>query len=273
MTAPTLIRDYLPRAVPLPGNRRRFMHVVERQVMVYRRFWGLLASGFVEPFLFLGSIGIGVGGLVHTLPGPGGVPISYAAYVAPGLLATSAMNGAVIDTTFGFFVNYKYGHVYDGMLATPMRVLDVALGEVTWSLLRGAAYSVVFLAVMAALGYVASPWALLAAPVAVLIGMAFAAAGLAATTWMRSFVDFDYVNLALVPLFLFSGVFFPLSRYPSWLQEVVRFTPLYQGVEVERRLVLGALDPTMVVHVGYLMVMTAVGIAVASRRLARLMQP
>jgi lipooligosaccharide transport system permease protein len=139
--------------------------------------------------------------------------------------------------------------------------------------MRGAAYSVVFLATMAALGYVSSPWALLAAPVAVLIGMSFAAGGLAATTWMRSFVDFDYVNLALVPLFLFSGVFFPLSRYPGWLQGVVRLTPLYQGVELERRLVLGALDPTMLLHAAYLVAMAVLGVAVASRRLKRLMQP
>jgi lipooligosaccharide transport system permease protein len=269
----TATRDYVPRAVPLPGTGRRFVHVVERQVRVYRRYWAMLASGFVEPLLFLGSIGVGVGALVHTLPGPSGRAVDYAAYVAPGLLATSAMNGAVIDTTFGFFVNYKYGHVYDAMLATPMRVVDLAVGEVTWALLRGAAYSVVFLATMAVLGYVQSPWALLAAPMAVLIGMAFAAAGLAATTWMRSFVDFDFVNLALVPLFLFSGVFFPLSRYPGWLQEVVRLTPLYQGVEVERRLVLGALDPTMVGHVLYLVAMAVAGVAIASRRLQRLLQP
>jgi lipooligosaccharide transport system permease protein len=90
---------------------------------------------------------------------------------------------------------------------------------------------------------------------------------------MRSFVDFDYVNLAIVPLFLFSGVFFPLTRYPGWLQGVVRLTPLYQGVEVERRLVLGALDPAMLGHVAYLLAMTAVGIAVASRRLQRRLQP
>jgi lipooligosaccharide transport system permease protein len=273
VTLSTAVRDYLPRAMPVPGTGHRFVHVVERQLRVYRHYWGILLAGFVEPFLFLGSIGIGVGALVHSLPGPAGRPIDYAAYVAPGLLATSAMNGAVIDTTFGFFVNYKYGHIYDGMLATPLRVVDVAVGEVTWALMRGAAYSVVFLATMAALGYVSSPWALLAAPVAVLIGMSFAAGGLAATTWMRSFVDFDYVNLALVPLFLFSGVFFPLSRYPGWLQGVVRLTPLYQGVELERRLVLGALDPTMLLHAAYLVAMAVLGVAVASRRLKRLMQP
>ena len=268
-----MVRDYVPRAVPLPVYGQRFVHVIERQLRVYRRYWAILLAGFADPILFLGSIGIGVGQLVHTLPGPAGRPVDYAVYVAPGLLATAAMNGAVIDTTFGFFVNYKYGHVYDGMLATPMRVLDVAIGEVAWSLLRGAAYSAVFLAVMAALGYVESPWALLALPVAVVIGMAFAAAGLAATTWMRSFVDFDFVNLGLVPLFLFSGVFFPLTRYPGWLQAVVRCTPLYQGVEVERRLILGALEPTMLLHVAYLLLMAVAGVAVASRRLSRLLQP
>lgn len=277
MTAPAGLRetarDYVPRAIPVPHRSRQFVHVIERQLRVYRRFWLIFVAGFIEPLLFLGSIGIGVGRLVHTLPGPGGTPVDYAVFVAPGLLATSAMNGAVIDTTFGFFVNYKYGHAYDGMLATPLRVLDVAVGEVTWALLRGAAYSCVFLATMAALGYVKSPWAILAAPVAVLIGTAFAAAGLAATTWMRSFVDFDYVNLALVPLFLFSGVFFPIARYPDWLETIVRLTPLYQGVELERRLVLGALDPVMVVHTLYLVVMAVVGIAVASRRLRRLLQP
>ena len=273
MSTPAIVRGYVPRVVPLPVSRHRFVHVVERQLRVYRRYWAILLAGFADPVLFLGSIGIGVGHLIHTLPGPGGKPVPYAVYVAPGLLATAAMNGAVMDTTFGFFVNYKYGHVYDGMLATPMRVVDVAVGEVTWALMRGAAYSMVFLATMAALGYVASPWALLAAPVAVLIGMAFAAMGLAATTWMRSFVDFDYVNLALVPLFLFSGVFFPLSRYPGWLQEVVRFTPLYQGVEVERRLVLGALDPTMLGHVLYLVAVAVIGVAIASRRLQHLIQP
>jgi lipooligosaccharide transport system permease protein len=277
VTAPAgvgeVVRDYVPRAFPLPHRSRQFVHVLERQVRVYRRYWMIFLAGFVEPLLFLGSIGVGVGRLVHTLPGPAGTPVDYAIYVAPGLLATSAMNGAVMDTTFGFFVNYKYGHTYDAMLATPMRVLDVAVGEVTWALLRGAAYSSVFLATMAALGYVESPWALLAAPVAVLIGMAFASAGLAATTWMRSFVDFDFVNLALVPLFLFSGVFFPIARYPDWLETVVRLTPLYQGVELERRLVLGALDPVMLLHAAYLAAMAVVGIAVASRRLRRLLQP
>ena len=264
---------YVPRIVPVPGAARRSFAVVERNVAVYRRYWAVFLTGFVEPLMFLGSIGVGVGRLVHTLPGPDGHPVRYAAYVAPGLLATAAMNGAVIDTTFGFFVNFKYGRTYDGMLATPLQVGNIAVGEMTWALLRGALYSCVFLATMAALGLVHSPWAVFAAPVAVIIGAAFAGAGLAATTWMRSFVDFDFVNLALVPSFLFSGVFFPLSRYPDALAALVRITPLYQGVAAERALVLGTPDASTVAHVVYLLVMAAVGLRVAGRRLHRLLQP
>ena len=106
-----------------------------------------------------------------------------------------------------------------------------------------------------------------------LIGFAFAGAGLAATTFMRSWVDFDYVTLALIPLFLFSATFFPLTRYPSGLQAVIRLTPLYQGVAIERGLVLGDLHWTLLVHAAYLFVMGAVGLRVAARRIGRLLQP
>ena len=263
---------YVPRILPGAGSRR-FLHVVERSLYVYRRYWLVFLTGFFEPLMFLGSIGIGVGHLVQTVTGPGGTQISYAQFVAPGLLATSAMNGAIIDTTFGFFVNFKYGHIYDGMLATPMRIADVARGEVTWALMRGTVYSTVFLITMAALGYVQSPWAVCALPVAVLMGLAFAGAGLAATTWMRSFVDFDFVNLALVPMFLFSAVFFPLSRYPDVVGWLVRVTPLYQGVALERGLILGDVSWVMAGHAAYLVVMGLVGLRIAAARLGRLLQP
>ena len=125
------------------------------------------------------------------------------------------MNGALLDTTFNFFVKYKYSHTYDAILATPVGTGDVATGEVVWALMRGAIYSTAFLLTMLVFGLVPSWWALLAVPAAVLIGFAFAGAGLAATTFMRSWVDFDYVTLALIPLFLFSATFFPLTRYPG----------------------------------------------------------
>ena len=251
----------------------RPVRIVERNALAYRRIWYVFLTGFAEPILYLLSIGVGVGGLVGDLPGAGGRPVSYETFVAPGLLAAAAMNGAIFDTTFNFFVKFKYMHTYDAMLATPLEVDEVATGEVAWALLRGTIYATGFLVTMLALGLVESGWAVLAVPGAVLIGLGFAGAGLAATTWMRSFIDFDYVNLAIVPLFLFSATFFPLSRYPDALSWVVRCTPLYQGVALERGLVLGDIRWTLLLNAAYLGVMGWVGIRIASARLGRLLQP
>lgn len=273
VTASSLLRDVASEARALPGPpRRRPWRLVERNVVASRRLWYVFASGFLEPLLYLFSIGIGVGALVGTLPGPNG-PIPYDVFVAPALMAVAAMNGAVLDTTFGFFVKYKYGHLYDAILATPMGVRDVARGEVRWALLRGTAYAGAFVAAMAALGLVSSWWAVLTLPASILIGFAFAGAGLAATTYMRSFVDFDYVNLVTVPMFLFSATFFPLARYPEALQWLVRATPLYQGVAIQRALVLGAPTLATVAHALYLAAMGAIGVRIAIGRLGRLLQP
>lgn len=273
MSVGSVLRDLGAEARAVPrAVRRRPWRLVERNVAAYRRLWYLFATGFLEPVLYLFSIGIGVGALVGSFPGPEG-PIAYEAFVAPGLMAAAAMNGAVLDTTFGFFVKYKYGHLYDAILATPMTVGDVAGGEVRWALLRGTAYAGAFLGAMAALGLVSSWWSLLAVPASVLIGFAFAGAGLAATTYMRSFVDFDYVNLATVPMFLFSATFFPLERYPDAIRWLVQATPLYQGVAIQRALVLGVPTLATIGHGLYLVAMGAIGIRIATARLGRLLQP
>ena len=139
--------------------------------------------------------------------------------------------------------------------------------------MRGAIYSAAFLVTMLAFGDLQSWWAVLALPGAVLIGYAFAGVGLAATTYMRSFVDFDYVNMAMIPLFLFSATFFPLARYPAGLQAVIRCTPLYQGVVLERSLVIGDLHWTLLVHAAYLAIMGLVGLRIAAHRIGLLLQP
>ena len=251
---------------------RRSVHVVERNVLAYRRQWIVFMTGFAEPFLFLLSIGIGVGELVGDIAFAGHT-VPYKSFVAPALMATSAMNGSVFDTTFNFFVKFKYMHTYDAMLATPLGVRDVARGEVTWALLRGTVYSTTFFLAMTAFGMVESGWGVLCIPGAVLIGFAFAGAGLGATTFMRSFVDFDFVNLAIVPLFLFSATFFPLSRYPDGLAFLVRITPLYQGVDLLRSLALGDVRAGLLVHVAYLAIMGGVGVRIAGSRLRQLLQP
>lgn len=260
------------RVLPPLTGRQRPWRLVERNVLAYRRTWWVFVTGFFEPVLFLMSIGIGVGQLVGKLP-VGGRLVDYKEYVAPGLLASAAMNGALLDTTFNFFIKYKYSHTYDAVVATPVGPGDIATGEVAWALMRGAIYSAAFLLTMVAFGLVTSWWALLVVPGAVLIGFAFAAAGLAATTFMRSWVDFDYVALALFPLFLFSATFFPLTRYPSGLQAVIRFTPLYQGVVLERSLVLGDIHWTLLLHAAYLAIMGAVALRLAARRIVGLLQP
>ena len=253
--------------IALLGARR----VVERNYTAYRRQWYVFASGFAEPLLYLLSIGIGVGELVGKVPGPGGQLVGYRDYVAPGMLAAAAMTGAVFDTTFNFFIKLKYQGVYEAMLTTPLSPGEVAIGEVAWALLRGALYAAAFVVAMVLFGLVHSWWALLTVPAAVLIGFAFAGVGLGASGYMRSWTDFDLVNLAVVPMFLFSGTFFPLGRYPGWLQAVVRCTPLYQGVALERALVFGTLDVTTLLHAAYLVGLGLLGARIASRRLAHLL--
>ncbi|HEX6417788.1 MAG TPA: ABC transporter permease [Acidimicrobiales bacterium] len=257
--------------VALVGTRR-MGRVIERNARAYLRMWPAFVSGFAEPFLYLFSIGIGVGALVGQLPGPHG-PVDYDQFVAPAMLATAAMNGCVFDTTFNFFFKYKYAKTYDGMLATPLGVGDIVRGELTWALLRGMVHSGVFLATMWAMGLTPSAWSVLALPAAGLIGFGFSGAGLGLTTFMRSWLHFDYVQLAIVPLFLFSATFFPLSQYPAALEWVVRVTPLYQGVAIERALVLGDPSPVLLVHAAYLVAMGWVGLRVAGRRLGRMLQP
>jgi lipooligosaccharide transport system permease protein len=249
-----------------------FVHVIERNVFAYRRMWLIFVAGFAEPFLFLLSIGVGVGSLVGTLT-VGGQTVEYDEFVAPGLLAAAAMNGAAFDATFNFFFKFKWAKTFDAMLSTPIGTLDIAFGELGWSMVRGTVYSGTFLAAMVVLGLTASPWAILCLPAAMLIGFAFAGAGMGATTFMRSFVDFDYVNIILLPLFLFSATFFPISQYPAGLQWIVRCTPLYQGVALCRGLAFGEFSWTMLVNVAYLAVLGFVGVRIAGHRLQRLLQP
>jgi lipooligosaccharide transport system permease protein len=203
--------------------------------------------------------------------GPGGRVVSYTSFVAPALLATSSMNGAVYDSTFNVFHKLKYAKVYDAALSTPLGPLDVALGEITWALSRGLLYAVTFLIVLAVLGLATSAWLILAVPASLLVSLAFAGLGMAATTFMRSWKDFDFIILATLPMFLFSTTFFPLGVYPRPLQLVVECTPLYQAVSLLRDLSFGHLSPAMLGNLAYLAALGLAGLYVASRRIRRLL--
>ncbi len=241
-----------------------------RNYIAYRSAWWIFVTGFLEPVFYLFSIGVGVGKLIEGFEF-NGVLIPYAEFVAPGMLAASAMNGSVLDSTFNFFFKLKYNKLFDQMLATPLTTSDVARGELTWSLLRGGIYSLAFLLVMVAMGLVHSWWAPLAVPAALLIGFAFGGAAMALTTYMRSWQDFDYVTLGTLPLFLFSATFFPITAFPGWLQWVVEFTPLYRGVVLVRELTTGALTWGAAASVLYLLAMGLTGLVIVGRRLERLL--
>jgi lipooligosaccharide transport system permease protein len=279
MTAPP-VHDLPLRVVPARALLSRLrgslggqgsLHLIERHARAYRHMWLVLVSGVAEPLFYLLSIGVGLGQLVGAVTGPGGQPITYTAFVGPALLATSSMNGAIFDSTFNVYFRLKYAKLYDSALATPMRAGDVALGEIGWALIRGSLYALAFMVVILAMGLVQSAWAVAALPAAVLTGFAFAGAGMAATTFMRSWQDFEFVTLVSMPLFLFSTTFYPLSVYPRALQIVVECTPLYQAVTLIRGLTLGVVGPGLLVPVAYLALMGVSGLVIAGRRVSRLL--
>lgn len=242
--------------------------LVERNLIVYRRAWLIIASGFFEPVLYLLSLGVGLGELVGEVG-----TLDYASFVAPGLLAASAMKGVMTDITSNIFWRLRYGRVYEAMLATPIGVVDVALGEILVALMRGVLYAAGFLVVMVAMGLAHSWWAVLALPAATLIGFAFSAVGVAATTYMRDARDSRLVQLALLPLFLLSTTFYPLSTYAPELRILVQVTPLYHGIELLRGLTTGSVDAGLLGHVAYLAAMAAIALPVATRRLEARLRP
>jgi lipooligosaccharide transport system permease protein len=260
-----------PLTAGLFVGSRRSLRLIERNLYVYKNTWLVILSGFFEPLFYLLSIGFGLGALIGTIPGPGGEPIPYQLFVAPALLASAAMNGAIAESTFNFFFKLNYNKTFTAILSTPLSPGDVAQGELIWALIRGGLYAAGFMVVMVILGLVVSPWIVLAVPAALLVGFAFGAVGMAATSFMKTWQDFDLIQLVILPLFLFSATFFPIEAYPEPLRILVQLTPLYQGVDLIRSLVVGAISPILLIHVVYLLVMGFVGLFVVSRRLDKLL--
>jgi lipooligosaccharide transport system permease protein len=267
MTLPTVPLRVAP---PLMFGSRRAFRLIERNLYVYRHGWVVIVSGFFEPLFYLLSIGFGLGALIGTVPGPGGQPIPYQLFVAPALLASSSMNGAITEATLNFFFKLKYQKTFDAILSTPLSVADIALGELGWGLIRGGLYTTGFIVVMVVLNIGVTPWLLLTLPAALLISFAFGAVGMACTSFMRTWQDFDLIQLVILPLFLFSGTFFPVSRLPLPLEWVAYATPLWHGVDLCRSLTLGTVQPLSVLgHVAYLALLATAGALWAGRTYAR----
>ena len=232
--------------------------------------WLIIISGFVEPVLYLMAFGFGIGQLIGDIQDGSGNPVSYAAYIAPALLATSAMNGALYDATWNVFFKMHFGKIYQVMLSSSLGPMDVALGEISWALLRGAAYSIGFMAIVTPLGLVTSAWGLLAIPAATLIAFGFASVGMAITSYMKNHQQMNWINFFLLPMFLFSGTFFPVSVYPDWIEVIVKALPLWQGVDLVRSLMLGVIDLSVLGHIAYFVVMIALGLSFTTVRLKAL---
>jgi lipooligosaccharide transport system permease protein len=251
-------------------TRQRTGSLVARNALIYRRSLATVLSSLLEPVLYLLSIGFGVGRLVGKVPG---VDVRYAAFVAPAILATTAMNAAFNQMTFVVFTRMKTERTYDAIVPTPLSVADIALGEIVSAVLGGLLPCIGFVTVMVALGLVISPGILLAIPAALLIGYAFAAAGLAVTTYLRDFSDFQLIQLVMLPMFLFATTFYPLSVYPGWARPVVEILPLYQSIQLLREPALGIFHWDMLGAVLYLSAFGSLALALATRRLTRRLLP
>ena len=245
--------------------------VVQRGLLAARSSsWIVVLSGFFEPVFYLASMGIGLGSLIGDVQTSAGVAVPYAAFIAPALLAVSAMNGAVYDSTWNVFFKLNYGKLYEGMLSTSLGPLDVALGEMLYALLRGLLYATGFLIIMQILGLNLAPTAILAIPAVLLIAFGFASLGMAVTSYMKTFQHMDWINFVLLPMFLFSSTLYPITVYPEVVQWIVKAFPLWHGVELIRGFTTGVMSPDMAWHVLYYVVMIVVGLVFTTKRMRAL---
>lgn len=273
MSTPTqTIEQRLQRPRPFPGlYAGNLAAVLERGwIAIKTQNWLIVVSGFVEPVLYLLAMGLGVGQLVGEVPGPGGKPISYAAYIAPALLATSAMNGALYDSTTNVFFKLNYAKLYQAMLQTALGPLDVALGEIVLALLRGLLYAVAFMLLIAALGLATSWWALLMIPAALLIAFGFASIGMGVTSFMKTFQELDIIIFVMLPMFLFSATLYPITVFPAPIQWFIKAMPLWHGVEMMRHLSVGHITWSTLGHCAYFVGMSVAGMVLTTLRLRQL---
>lgn len=251
---------------------RRVGVLIEHNALATRfssRYWVLVLAGLFEPLFYLFSLGIGVGSLIEREVLHHGLPVEYASYVAPGVLAVSAMSAALGVSVFGFFGKLRHSRIFEAIFATPVRTFEIALGELAWAVLRTALFGTLFLGVLAAMGIVTPLRALVSLPGVILVGAAFAATGMAAGTYLRGWQDFELIGMAQTAMLLFSGTFFPVSNLPGVLQWFVTATPLYQAIELLRGVTLGGSGASVALHFGYLVAMVVLGLAVTRHRVER----
>ncbi len=258
------------RSRPIPGLLAGISRRFEHNLIAYRRMWVTLASGVIEPLMYLLGMGYGMGAIIGDLEFRNRL-VTYAAFIAPGLMASSAMNGALFDTTYNFYFKLRETRQFDGLLVTPLTMGGLIGGELLWAVARGAIYSGFFVLTLIGLDLAEPLDALAAWPATLLTGWAFGAVGATLTSYARAWTDFDMMDLVVQPMFLASTAFFPLAVFPEWAQPIVWATPLFHAVDLTRSLALGTAGWADVVHVAYLV---AIGLGfgwLARRRLNRLL--
>jgi lipooligosaccharide transport system permease protein len=239
----------------------------------YRRTWrGSIYSSLLSPVLYLGAMGLALGKLVNAHPTPSLHGVSYLAFLAPGLMAASAMQTGVDESLYPVYTAVKWQKTYQAAAATPLRPADIYRGHLLFTLLRLTMNMTIFLAIMAAFGAIRSPWAVACLPVAVLTGLAFATPldGFAVTQQKTDQAFALIFRFGMIPLFLFSGTFFPISQLPAWIRPVAYATPLWHGVALCRALSLGTADVVGALgHLSYLIAIAALGLAAGQRAYRR----
>ncbi|KUG60722.1 ABC transporter [Nesterenkonia jeotgali] len=235
----------------------------------------IFLSGLLEPVLFLTSFGLGISPMIAGVDAEavglsGGGTISYAAFIAPALLAVSAMNGAIFDSTWNVFFKLKITKLYRTMMSTSLGPVDVAVGEICLALFRGGLYALGFLGVLMVSGLVDPLAAVLMWWTALFVALGFASIGMAVTSFMTRFQQMDWMMMVLMPMFLFSATLFPISVYPAGVQAFIQALPLWHAVELMRDIAFWDFSGLTLVHIGYYLVMIVAGLTLTTHRMKKL---
>lgn len=241
--------------------------VFKRHLLAYRRTWKVSVSfNFFEPLFYLTAFGIGLGAYLKPMEG-----VTYIEYLAPGLIAYSSMVAAAVECTYGIFVRMEYQKSYQAIVATPASIYDVVMGDMLFGAFKSVIYGAVILIVISVLGLVKSPWAILILPVLALSGLLFSAISATWTGLVPHIDSFNYFfSLLITPMYLISGVFFPVSGLPVIVQNIAWFSPLYHLVNVSRGLVTGNIGAYMMGDIAWLLILTLLIIPVPVFLLRRL---
>ena len=241
--------------------------VWQRNRDAFRRAWRFEVGGIVvEPFVLLLGVGFGLGAYISNI----GEGISYPHFLAPGVIASYAMFHATFDAAYGAYIRMETHNIYEAILFTPLEPGDIVLGEVMWGATRGLMSAVAVLAVATIFGLVSSPWAILALPVAYLIGMAFSAIAMVMTATASTIGTMNnFLTLFILPMFWVSGVFFPLDKLPEVVQNAAWALPLTASAALVRGLFAGELTPWMLVWAAELLAFTLAGLWLASRQMRK----